>query len=524
MSIGLRQVLEIDGWNGSVLTTFKYTTLPAASGMEARIIDPGLLQYTMFSSGKTFGASIYAFGSAILDNTDNGLDNLATYSFDGRAMRLFEGPVGNTYPTGFNQVFAASIDSISFDWDSLTFTLRDRQADMAVPIPTAAFAGTCLPATPTGVGGGADLLGKRKPLLLGRCFNIKPTLCNPYSLIYEVSSANGIDFSYMGSAFQMYDNGTPWSAGLPYASQLDMETSAPLPGQYRVWEAGGYFRINSATSDVTCDAVSKGRAMTAMPGNLIVDLLTLAAANVPALSGLTWDASSITALNGSFKAECGVYLQDGDLISDALDKICSACGAYWYFSPLGVLTVGQFKDPMGLTPAAPTLATDVNVYTITRQKTQDTVGGIPAHTITLLRSKNYTVMTSPVSSLAADRKAWLAEEFRKSSLYNAGVKTSHPLSQELVIETCLTQDNPAEVTRRAALYNVPRDLWDAEVPSDIFPSTASVFPGLCLRLDLTDYLDGVGVVHRYNTILKNTVVVGFTINRITKRINLTLWG
>jgi hypothetical protein len=315
-----------------------------------------------------------------------------------------------------------------------------------------------------------------------------------------------------------------WALGAPYTSQADMEANAPVASTCRVWEAGGYFRLPGALADVTCDCVSKGRSMSSMPGNLILDLLTLTKAKVPALSTLTWDTASINALNAAFQAECGVYLQDGDLISDALDRICSACGAYWYFSPLGVFTVGQFVDPVNLTPADPALATDVNVLSLSRQKTQDTQGGIPAHTVTLLRSKNYTVQQSPVPSIDSVKKSWLAQEFRKSSIYNASVKNAHPLSQELVIETCLTQDVPAELTRRAALYNVPRDLWELEVDARIFPDTGYLLPGKCFALTLSDYIQGTGNTYRYNTMLKKTIVIGYTINRLTKRINLTLWG
>jgi len=521
--IGIRHILEIEAWDGEQIITLRYASgeftttaneTPANTLIAGGIIDPGLLKYSMFSGGKTFGASSYSFGEVVLSNYKRTLDFMKGYSFDGRTIRLYEAPLGSLFPAQYTIIYTATIERITFGIDDVKFSLKGKQLDLSVPVPSGTFAGDNVGAS--GVEGGEDLKGKPKPFLLGRAFNLTPIQCNTSKLIFAVSPATGVAAIYMGSLFAVYDGGLELQYEGTYVDQADMEANAPSPGKYKVWEQGGYFRLGSSPAGViTCDAASYGRSVTAKPGNLISDLLTLV--------GADYNAASINALNAGFRAECGVFLGNGEPVSAALDLICSACGAYWYFDANGTLFVGQFVDPVNAVSDYTINTGSTIVSKATIKSTQDTQGGIPAHIVTLLRSKNETTQTEVFGRVTEARKVWLKEQWRKTQIVNPEVKTNHPLSEELKIETSLTQENTEEATRRAALYSVQRDLIDIDVPIDTFGHTSNIRPGMIVTLVLEDTTTQV-LLHRFGYVSKKMAVVGYIENRISEKLTLSLWG
>lgn len=523
-----REVIEIDAWNGSSVVTLRYTTAPGfttgagdtppSTLIPGKVIDPGLIKFTMFSGNKTYGQSSYAFGEVVLNNADRSLDSLKTYSFDGRELRCYEGSDPAAFPAGYTRTYTAIIGGLpSFEWDQVSFSIRNKQANLDVPVPAGMFQGNN--SGSAGIEGGADLKGQYKPFLLGRAFNISPVCCNTSKLIYAVSPATGISAVYMGSMLVVYDSGAELLYEGTYTSQADMEANAPAPGKYRVWEQGGYIRLGSTPAGaVTCDAASYGRSVTAKVGNLMADLLTLA--------GVPYDSSSISQLNTDFVAETGIFTKGGS-ITDCLDLLAASAGSYWYFSSTGVFKVGRLLNPSGLSADYTLSTVGTAIHSASVAKSEDTPGGIPSYAVTLLRSKNNTVMTDVAGRVSAERKAWLASEWRKTQVVDTAVQTAHPLSQELEIATALTQDNATEATRRAGLYSVQRDLLELELSYDAFGSIANVRPGLCVAVDLEDATQG-STLHRFNYINKKMILIGYTINRTAKeqagRITATFWG
>jgi len=516
-----RYVSVIKGWNGGSETTFyfasdgdfttKVTDTPSNTLIPGKIVDAGLIQWDMFSSGGTYGASKFAFGEVVLDNLDNSLDYLYSYGFDGRTIEMYEGDLGAAFPYGFTKLYTATIGYINPEWHTISFVIRDAQIKMDIPVPSGIFSGDNV--RPNGVNGESDLLGKYKPMVLGRIRNMKPILCNASKLIYAVSPINGISVQYMGSDFRVYDRGVPMVYGGTYINQADMENVPPYPGQYKVWETGGYIRLGSSVSDLTCDVVSYGRSSTARPGNLIRDLLTICS--------IPFNTSSMDTLINSFSEECGVYIC-GDTIASVMDKLCSACGGYWFPDQYGVIQVGRVLDPTTLS-AAFALSTSINVYSVKPTKNKDTASGVPAHTFTLLRSRNPTVQTDLAGIVAASRKTWLAEEWRKTQVVNASIKSAHPLSEELTIETCLSNAATAECTRRADLYMADRYTFELTTDLDVFGSAANIVPGMCIVVDLEDIINQV-TTHRYNIVDKKMMLIGYTQDRTSNRATLKLWG
>src|SRR5574340_223539 len=126
----------------------------------------------------------------------------------------------------------------SFSWKEIAIRIKNRQLELNTPIQTTKYAGTN--SLPDGLEGVSDIQGKSKPLLFGQCKNITPVLVNTSRLIYQVN-----DGAIITTNAAVYDNGVALTKGADYASQADMETNAPAAGAFRLWLAGGYFRLGS---------------------------------------------------------------------------------------------------------------------------------------------------------------------------------------------------------------------------------------------------------------------------------------
>lgn len=293
--IGYQFLLEIDALNAAnvavtlrfcckpVFTTSGYTWNPAAGeyvstpcAWQPYIIDPGLFQVNLFSGSKLTGPSSYSYGEIILCNLKNidevsgPIDWLYTYKFYGRPVRMYVGLQSASFQGGFTQQYAAAIESMRIETDTISFTLRGRQAELDVPISTTAFLGNN--SAPMGYEGDASLKDKLKPILIGRAINFTPVLVNSSKLIYAVSPFTvkpytGFESLYFGAGLSVYDNGVEiYNAGQRSA----LETNDPAPGQFYTNDWGGYFRLGSPpVGTITCSAVTYRFGLNSHPKNLV---------------------------------------------------------------------------------------------------------------------------------------------------------------------------------------------------------------------------------------------------------------
>lgn len=173
---------------------------PKNTVFEPRIRQPASIRRDMFSAGKTMGESRVAFGDLVLINNDGGLDCLLDYAFDGRRVTIYRGAPTSAFPRGFTKTLVATMDQPEVTRTDVTLRLRDRQAELNVPLQTTKYAGTnALPAGLEGVAG--DLKGKPKPYLLGKVENIAPPQVNTSRLIYQVNDGA------VASVDEVYDRG-----------------------------------------------------------------------------------------------------------------------------------------------------------------------------------------------------------------------------------------------------------------------------------------------------------------------------
>lgn len=179
---------------------------PANTYFEPRILQPAAIRRDMFAAGTTMGASRTGYGDLVLINEDGGLDYLLDYAFDGRAVTLYYGDDEGSFPASFTKVFVGTMEQAEVGTRSVTIKLRDRQAELDVPLQTTKYAGDN--ALPAGLEGVEDLLGKPKPLCYGDCRNVAPPCVNTSKLIYQVSD------NALSSVSGVYDSGVRLGSGV----------------------------------------------------------------------------------------------------------------------------------------------------------------------------------------------------------------------------------------------------------------------------------------------------------------------
>ncbi len=486
-------------------TGIGYTTRaadsPAHTFYEPRIQQPANMQRSLASGAGTRGATRVGYGELVLVNLDGGLDGLVDYGFDGRpisiklgTMRPWQSPVWTTVITG-------TMARADFSWSQLTISLRDRQAELDTPLQTVTYAGNN--SLPSGVEGVAtDIKGKEKPRLYGYGWQLSPVLVNTSRLIYQISDAA------LQSVTAVYDRGAALTAGATYSSQADMETNAPSAGQYRVWLAGGMFRLGgSPAGQITCDAIDGATSADRTAAQLAKQVLLDAGISSGDIS-----SSDVSSLDSATSAEAGYWLNSAATGKQVLDAVLGSVGAWWGVDRLGKFRMARFEAPSG-TPVAS--LNEVEIIKIDRISGADVA--IPVWQVTLSYQPYATTTTSDLAGSVSDaRRAELAEAVRKVTAADVSVKTLHPLAETLEVETNLADATAAqtEANRLLALYKVRRDTLSVRVALDA-DLAAAIDLGAVVSVAVPRYGYGSGRLMRVTSIrtdLRNGML------------DLTLWG
>lgn len=509
----MQYAVEIDAHDGSNPLTLYYSTAgftstptdtPASTYFDARIQQPALMRRDVFARGTTGGRSQVGYGELVLTNPDGGLDALIGYGFDGRTLtlRLGEGD----YPADWTTVLTGTIEQPQFDWGRIALRVRDRQEELDVPIQPTKFAGNnSLPNGLEGVAG--DLKGKPKPLTYGSVFNVAPPMVNTSRLIYQVHDGAIDDIP------AAYDRGVALTQGADYTSQSDMETAAPAAGNYRVWPAGGYFRLGSTPKgEVTCDVLQGAAAADRTVAQLVYDIVT-------GPGGIaTGDVSSgdITALDTANSSVVGIYIDDETDITAVLDELANSVGAWWGFDASGVFRIKQFTAPSG-SPVAD--FTPKEIISIERTATADTDEGVPVYRVILKYKKNYRVQDGrEIAGTAATDvfRGFIREEYRKVIDTDSSVQTKHLLAPELTRETLLTveADASTEASRLLTMYKTRRDRLNVRVRLDA-ETAALIDLGVVVQVTMPRWGYDSGKLFR---------VLGLQYDARINVLDMTLWG
>lgn len=477
---------------------------PPNQFFEPRISQPALLRRDIFSSGTTTGRSSVGYGEMVLVNNDGGLDFMLNYGFDGRELIIRYGEDGAAYPGGFSVVFRGTMQQCEMSWNNVTIKLRDKQEEFSSKkLQTTTFAGNN--ALPLGLEGVDDLRGRPKPVCYGKVYNISPPCVNTSKLIYQVndSAVNSVD--------KVYDRGVELTKGADYADQTDMETNAPLAGNFRVWPTGGYFRLGSSpsgqiTADVVQGASSANRTVAQILKSIAIDRGGLTVGDI--------DANDVIDLDTMNSAEVGVYVDSDTDVSSVMDDISNSVGAWWGFDNLGKMRLQILESPGAI--AALSLTT-TEIIRLERVATSDEGRGIPAYKCKVNYKKNYTVQDSDLAGSVTDvRRNEINKDWKVVESVDADVKLKHPLAPELVFDTLLVDATDAqnEADRRLTIYRDRQDVYiaNAHIDSDVagYVDLANV---VSLRVNRFGLDNGV-----------NFRIIGYELDLKRNRASLSLWN
>lgn len=502
---------------------------------EPRITQPMQWQRFMWGAGQTRGECEIGTGLISANNSDGGLDYLDGASFDNLTLLL----EADTYPVDDSQgVFTLTgsdgplyIETGDMDDKALNLYIRDTNYLLRNPVLTNVYAGNNV--APNGIEGDADLKNQRKPRAVGSVFNVTPVYVNKSKLVYQVDGQTGLN---TGWTVVVKDMGFALTAGADYTSQADMEANAPVAGQYRVWPAGGCFRLGStAVGRVTCDVYNPQPLAfanfdyPAASGTRLCEAHMLLKRLGSDSGGISSGGSrSVTCTSVTNIVEAGIYLTDETRYLEAMNQIATSMGVSWVMTATTIaLRQLHERGYFGLFPTS--TYEEYDTIALRRVQSGDPERGQPAWKVTLRWGRNYSPMQdSEIAGSARTGTTWtrLLTEWQEVIASDSSVKTQYPNAVELTIETSISNlaDAQLEVARWLNLYKVKRAMYELDIPVEEFtrvnPSNSSYPPFLgdgatliSQRFNL--YNGGAG------TILQ---VIGKSVNLATKQVTFTLWG
>jgi len=474
---------------------------PSSVAYMPRLTQPGNLARMMYQDATTAGRSQVAYGTCELENVDGVLDVMLNYSLDKRKLRLLAGDPTKPYNT-FTVAQRLTMQQAEVTYKTLSIILRDRQLELDMLLCRHRYGGTNV--LPAGKDGTADIAGTAIPRLYGTALNIAPVLCNTSLLIYQVHDGA------IATVSNVYDSGVALTRGADYTTLADVEATAPTAGQYRVYPAGGYFRLGSAPAgQVTCDA-SQGATVANRTCAQILQQIALDMG----LTAADISAADVAALDALNSAECGVWVQDDSTGLTVMDAVTLSVGAYVGFDRLGILRMGRLDVPSGV-PVATFNAT--NIKDIDRVRSNDANNGVPSYRVTLTYAKNYTVQTSGLAgSVTAARKVVLGQPNQSTLAQDQSVSVKYLWSPVMSRDTLLVHqaDAVAECARLLNIFKVPRNTYTLNVKLD-----QSTIAALDLGAVVNVVLNRFGMNN--GTLLR---ILGITTDYASNGATLTLWG
>lgn len=429
-------LVEIDAYNFDLeaVTTLRYSTgLGYINGItghfyEPRIEQPALLSREAFTDLNISGRSTAGYGELTLCNIDGALDYFKSLAFDGRTIVIKIGDE-NDVITSFITVFKGTMTTVSVGYTLVAIRLRDRQAELDKPLQAAVYSGDNV--LPNGLEGGVDLKEYKKPLLFGVCYNVSPILVNSSRLIYQVSTSAVDDVN------QVFDKGAALIKGTDYANQIDMESNTPAAGYFRVWPAGGMFRLGSSPAGaITCDAYELSTFDDNTLGGIIQRIVT-------SVNGISIDdVISVDLADFNDSGVFGLYVTDDLTISDAIDQLLAGFQAWWGFNNIGQFTIKRLEIPGTVSVAHLTL---VEILSLDQRDAVINNNYSPTWKVSLGYRKNWTIQDaeSLAGSVPVPKIAFLTKQYRYVAESNIVTQDNFKLSQDITVDTLSMQQSRA---------------------------------------------------------------------------------
>lgn len=419
---------------------------PASTHYDSRLKVEDIVLERRIVGRDGIGGLTRVFGQVSIDNSDGELDNLTRdYAVDGRRVRILIGRPDDAL-ADYGLVFSGVVSTLpTIGQQRVVLQLSDGAAKLAQPVNDNVYAGT------GDTEGGADVAGQHKPVAFGEALNVAAPLVDSTRLIYQAHDGTVSDVP------AVYDRGILLTQGSDYSSSADLLANAPSAGEYRVYKAGGYFRLGSTPSGtVTCnvlgDASLSGYVETT--GDIVLRLLAVQAA----LTSSEIDPASFSRLGTDAGAPVGIWSGLEVRNVDAMvDELLAGIGAFGGFSRHGAFTVGVIKAPAGI--PAQTL-TEAEIVELEQLPLPGPVNP-RVWRARVAYQRNYTVQGDFAAAVTAARRTFAAQPARYSTVDDSTVKSRYLLAVEF-LQAGFYQDeadSDDEADRVFDLWSGPRRLF-----------------------------------------------------------------
>jgi hypothetical protein len=513
----LTYLIELQGYDvsGPGLTTVRFCSQPylhpsAPGSYAARMTDPPTFRRDIFSKNTTGGEGAVSQGDLILANPDGELDYLRPWGFAGQQCTVLLGDTEAAY-SSFVTLIKGRVEQVLHDLQETRVRLKDRLQDLQKQMQPNMFLGNNV--LPNGLEGVDDLKDKPKPLVFGTVFNVSPPCVNTALLIYQVHDGAIADVP------AVYDSGASLPRGADYTSEADMIANPPTgTAYYRVWPAGGYFRLrNSPVGTVTADAT---QATTSAA--LVAQTILIGPGGIP--SGEV-SAADVAALHAANPAPVGIWLDNESTVAAVLDQILGSVGAWYGADRFSVMRMERLELPgtpvltlrrFGIgTDAA---SGDLDMTDLRFLPTNDPDRGTPTWKVSLDYARNWTVQSGNgiAGSVAEDRRSYLAKETRTVVASDDTVKVPDPNAATKTITTLMAVQSDAqdEANRLLDIYKVKRDFGETDTPLSL-DAIAALDLGLTVAVAIPRFNYEAG---------RPLLVTGMEYNTKRNVLTLAVWG
>lgn len=454
-----------------LLATEDYATWPTDSLANRQFLGTLIVPLSFERSlltGGSIGDVTAAWGEVEAENSDGGYDYLVRdYTINGRRITMRMGDAEAAHDT-----HAVIFDGVGVSWQVTEQRLRIRVRDFAYRLEKALQQGT-YPGT-GGLGGGADLAGKRIPLAFGPCDNVTPALVIPNELLFQVHDGAVQD------TVMVYVRGAALAKGADYPDAAALRAATIPSGSFATCNAAGLFRINfllegEVTADVQGDKTGGTYA-------------TTTAGIVQRIAGrmgeTSFDTAAFVAVTSAQPATVCYYLgvDDGATAQDVIAGLMRGVGGWAGHKRDGSYSIGILRLPTGNPVQA---FTPIEITEIDRDPLPDAVNP-PNWRRRMAWGRNWTVQSSDLAGSVRenpDRMAYLKEAFRVAEATNA-IKADFPEATDPdVIEGYFAHEDDAgtEAARQLAIWGGERSLYRMKLKTqpfslDLGDEVASTYP------------------------------------------------
>lgn len=502
----------------------RYAQRAAESGgyfHEARVQQPGLIRESLFGPGRTRGPLEIGAGVVVLLNADGALDELRDLNFDGQfftAQDVGTPALGGIYYT------QGILEQAVFDENTVTLQVRDYRHRYDVELLTARYTGVDLsPFYAPGAWADVtdDIAMSPRPALYGIARNFEPVLVDDVRLIYQVDGQRGF---LTGWSLDVYDARSALTQGADYADEAAILATAPAAGEFRVWPAGGVFRLGSSpTGIVTCDAENPPMAS---PYN--------ASTVVNILRALAFGSSGHAYVYVDNDPAAGIYLREQISRLEAINRVVQSISAFFSYrtqpqtETLGNRPwVGQLSPPDSpyYTPSRDPALLDRSVIlpgSLRQMVPGEEQRGLPVWRVNVRYRRNYRVMSATdLAGVALADQLFCSQEWRTASYEDAAVLGQFPDALELTVDSLidLQADAEAEAERLFGLFGTRRRVFTCTVPTIAAVNQYADMNGLNVGRQVTLQYPRFGLDAGVTMI-----ILSAELDAADDRVNLQVWG